>query len=131
MYKIKGVKVIIKPQQTMSATTVQQGNAWANKKLYTAIDTLSVISPTTVDQIREYQNCRESIITKPHTRYFRPQIIDSGGKYNPGSKWISTDQIDLQHYSLLLAIEAPQTISPTVFEFSYEVIYYLAFKNVR
>ena len=105
------------------------GNIRANARILTAIDYTDDSVPTTYDQLREYEACEVDVIINKHERYIpKPLFLNNSGQ--SVNAWVSTQNPTTRFYSLKYAIEPPQASSGS-FTYTVEVVYYLAFKNVK
>lgn len=130
MYKINAVKIIFLPQMTSNISVSSVNNPYANTRFFSCLDFNDSTAPTSIDDVRQYQNAKFTPILKRHKRYLRPKILDSTG-YNPVNPWISTASPSVIYYGLKYAIENTNATVGTTFEYSVEVKFYLSFKNVK
>lgn len=129
MYKINCIKIRFLPQMTENISLTSVNNPYANIRFLSAIDK-NDSTVTSSDQIREYQSCKVTPILKEHERIiYKPQIFDSSG-YSV-SPWLATSSPSTVYYGLKTSVDPIVSSSITVMHYSVEVVYYLAFKNVK
>lgn len=127
MYKIKAVKVSFYPTMTQNVSTGAVNNVYASARFFSAIDYNDGSAPTTVDEVRQYSNCKYSSQVRPHVRFIRNPKIAISNTYS-FSPWLSTAVSTENYFGLKVAAEATGATSNT---YSIEATYYLAFKNVK
>lgn len=113
-YKINAVKVSFIPvanvtQQTGNAATTV-ANTIYNNRIFSCIDYNDAGIPTSIDQIREYYNCKWSPNNVIHKRYFKPvPLMDTPLANEPlqvnKNVWIPTTNDLVAHYGIKYAIE--------------------------
>lgn len=130
-YKINAVKVTLLPQMTQNVSLGDVNNAWASKRLFSAIDYNDSSAVTTIDEIRQYQTCKFTPILKRHSRYFKPRINDSGSVYTPGRPWLLCSSPNTNYFAIKLAGETMNSSGVANMEYTVEVMFYLSFKNVK
>lgn len=130
-YKINAVKVTLLPQMTQNVSLGDVNNAWASKRLFSAIDYNDSSAVTTIDEIRQYQTCKFTPILKRHTRYFKPRINDSGSVFTPGRPWLLCSSPNTNYFGIKLAGETMNSSGVANMEYTVEVMFYLSFKNVK
>lgn len=130
-YKINAVKVTLLPQMTQNVSLGDVNNAWASKRLFSAIDYNDSSAVTTIDEIRQYSTCKFTPILKRHSRYFKPRINDSGSVYNPGRPWLLCSSPNTNYFAIKLAGETMNSSGVANMEYTVEVMFYLSFKNVK
>jgi len=129
-YKINLVKWTIIPRGNTSDVTTA-GNSMG---VFTAIDYDSNTTPTSLDDLLEYQNMRMTRSTQQHKRVFRPLardgIIGSASALVSGQYrgWIDCTADTVPHYAIKYWFQALPTGTQ---QYDLKVDYYLAFKNVR
>lgn len=131
VYKINAVKITFRPQMTDNVSLSSINNAAASNRFFTAIDYNDSVSPTSIDEIRQYQSCKVTGLLRTHKRYFRPRIMDSSSVYSPGNKWLNTATTSTNYFGLKVAVEPTQSTIATSMTYSIECTYYLSFKNVK
>lgn len=130
MYKINAVTVTFIPQMTENVSAVTLNNPYANTRFYSCIDYNDNSPPTTIDEVRQYQNCKVTSILRMHKRYiYKPKVLDAGGyTFSP---WISTAFPSNNYYGLKYAVESTQATGALTFEFKIEAKFYMSFKIVK
>lgn len=111
-YKICAVKFIFVPGWTQSEVNVNTGapvSAQINlgaARCFSAIDYNDSSSPSTINEIREYGNCKWSPMVKGHKRYFKPRAMDSSNSYNINKNtWIDTSLPNKPYYGIKFGID--------------------------
>lgn len=130
MYKINAVKITFLPQMTENISASSVNNPLASTRFFSAIDYNDSTAPTTIDEVRQYQNAKMTPILKVHTRYiYKPKILDSGSfTLTP---WISTTSPSNNYFGLKYGIEQMQSTVSTAMEYKIECKFYLSFRNVK
>jgi len=138
-YKLVGVDVVYKPfvtqvntpyDATLAPTFVVPDLAYAWTK-YSNV-------PTSYSLINQRGSAVIKSTMERWTSSFRPvplmrgyQDLVSDGFLNLGPQWISTDQQDVPHYGLLLAMEPSVGVTPVEFGGRITFHYRVQFKNPR
>lgn len=145
-YKVNGLKYEFIPRFNSIDQTAGTGG-----EFYTAIDRTDNNSPSTLNELLEYQSMRKSPLTRKHTRYFKPGVptavfastddpansvlpIDAIVKLSP---WITTDapstgggtSNQIQHLGLKFWCSATNASSNTVVDVICTS--YLAMRTVK
>lgn len=134
-YCIKFVKWMLIPRGNSSdvgtaATTGQ------NMGVFSVIDYDDNTTPTSIDELTEYQSMKMTRSNQYHTRAFKPKIrnavIGSAGVIvngNPkATEWIDCNSTTVPHYGIKYALQQLPNGSQI---YDLKVTYYLSFKNVR
>lgn len=128
-YKINAVSVCFYPKQTQVTSLSTTDNIRANARILTAIDYNDDTPPTTLDELRQYDNCEVDVIVNKHERYIpKPLFLNNSGQ-NVNS-WLSTANPSTRHYGLKYGVEPTQAVGAS-FTYNVEVTYYIAFKNTK
>jgi len=128
-YKISAVSVCMFPRQTETSTLATVDTAKGNARLLTAIDYNDDTPPLTFDDLRQYENCEVVSILEKYERYIpKPLFLNNSGQNV--NAWIATSSPATRHYGFKYAIE-PTLATGGTFTYTVEVMYYLAFKNVK
>lgn len=134
-YKIKAIKLSFIPA---SDVTVGVGTGIAiipntvyNQRIFTVIDYNDAGIPASINELRQYKNCKWSPNNKIHTRYFKPRVIIDAGSVNNSVEyraqpWVKSTQ-DLDYYAIKWAIENTAAIGTQLYRL--EAKFYLAFKS--
>lgn len=139
-YKISAVKVkFFSPGVTTISNNTPSSTAaqFATPLYYTAID-YNDNALVVLGDLRQYQTCRVHTPNKMiQTRYLKPcfatQIFETGVTtgYKTGRGWLNTEDYQIPHYGLKLAIEETGGTLDFRYELKYEIKYYLAFRNSK
>lgn len=130
MYKINAIKITFSPQMTENISLGSVNNPYASARFFSCIDYNDATSPTSVDEVRQYQSARWTPILKRHVRYIpKPKILDSGSFTL--SPWISTASASNNYFGIKYAIENMSSTSTTSMEYTIEAKFYLTFKQVK
>lgn len=100
MYKISKVEVVWRPEYTELTDAALVSNA-VNVNFNSAIDP-SGNTPTTVNDILQFQNCKSTGITKVHSRSFKPYLLMDGT--SPCHCFVSTNSASTNFWGLSYAI---------------------------
>lgn len=132
-YKITGIKVQWLPRGN-SSDVLAQGNI---SRFFSVIDRDDDATPTSIDQLTQYESCKMTPSTRVHSRYFRPSIrteiptsIGGTGYSVSGPKWIDVTNTNIKHYGIKLAAQGSVAGTGSI-TYDAQVTMYLAFKNVR
>lgn len=136
-YRIKAIsfKVIPGFTETVTNETTTTPTSFAFNigagRIFTAIDYNDSSNPATVNEVREYGNCKTSQFSKGHRRYFKPMILSSDN-FALRNKWISTSDVNVQYYGLKLAVDfnAANFPASTLIAIT-EATFYIQCKHVR
>lgn len=130
-YKIK--KIVYKIIPKFSQAMTDQNNII---NLSTCIDYDDTVPPASPAEVYQYQTCKMTRGNAIHTRTFNPCvnfIVDGGttaGNSIKTSPWIDMANPLVPHRGIKIGIEA-LPIGSNPLDYDIEVIYSLAFKNVR
>lgn len=126
MYKINAVKLTFIPKITQSVSTSGVNNPLNYARVFTAIDYNDGASPTSVDELREYQTVKWTNLLRTHKRFiYKPKILDTSS-YSV-APWMATLAPGANYFGLKVAIEP----TGSVMTYGVEAKYYLGFKNVK
>lgn len=124
-YKISAVELTFIPRysQITPFTTAPD-----NIKCFIATDYNDNAAPTSIDQVREYEDYKFYSSCEKFTHYIdKPKILDNSSTSR--TAWISTASASTSHYGFKFACE-PFGLGGT-YGWSVEACFYLAFKNVK
>ena len=130
MYKISAVKWTLMPR----GNSAEAGTNNNNTKIMTVLDYDDDNTPTSVDQLCQYESVKTTNLSRDHSRYLKPKFARAIYKtavttgYGVGTGWIDCDSTDVPHYGIKYALL--RTTSGTV-TYDLKVTYYLQFKGVR
>ena len=134
-YQIKMVKWTIIPRG--NSMDVQTGlTTGQNMGVFSVLDYDDNTTPTTLDELMQYQNMRMTRSTQQHKRVLRPKlrnaVVGSAGVIANGNNtrhtWIDCNNTTVPHYGIKYALQQLPNGSQI---YDLKVDYYLAFKNVR
>lgn len=136
-YKICAVKVNFIP--ISNVTYSPDGTATASwsinyERMFTAIDCNSSSVGSTIDELRQYRNCKWSKNNVVHSRFFYPKVQQTVETSIPSETtgkqpWISTTSASCSYYGLKYAFE--QTNNDNNPRYRVECVYYMKFKAPR
>ncbi len=140
-FKIKAVKIVFQPASNVSlgsSTALQQQTTFFNK-IYTVFDYNDKSVPSSVNDLRQYQNCRWSPGSTTHKRFIYPKVLVTVDEDGPGvgtyaassfgkNPWISTDNDACEYYGIKYGIQTTLLSQDTAM-YEVECKYYLAFKS--
>jgi len=129
-YKINAVKIAFLPQQNMSISIGSINNPNASSRFFSCIDYNDSSAPTSIDEVRQYQNCKYTSVLSRHSRYiYKPKIVDASGFTI--SPWLATSTPGANYFGLKVAVEPMDSTTTLSMIYTVEVKYYMSFKNVR
>ena len=127
-YKISAINLRFYPKMTQ-ITSTSNANSIDNVRILTAIDYNDATAPTSIDVIREYENCECHSVLETFDVYIdKPRILDSSSSSR--TSWIATSSPGTLHYGLKGWVEPVQYTAGS-FGYQIEAIFYLAFKNIK
>ena len=131
-YRLNAVKITFLPQMTESISLSSLNNPNASVRFFSVIDYNDGNPPGSIDELRQYQNCKFTPVLRKHSRYiYRPKIQDRGQTYTPGRPWINTTSPDQDHFGLKIGIEPIQSTNVQSMSYTVEAKYYLSFRAVK
>lgn len=139
-YKFCGVKINFLPtysQQSATSDTASSftASSWNNLRIFTVIDYNDFVQPVSLNDLRQYRNCKMTQYTRGHKRYFKPMyqeddVIQTFTYKNP---WIATTRSDLGHMAIKGGIDTSLLDTGVITEndvlLRVECQYYIAFKG--
>lgn len=136
-YKLKAVKVSFIPVSNVTlgnSVPLEEQTSHLNR-IYTVFDYNDKTVPSTLNSLREYQNCRWGSNNRVHKRFLYPKplmtISEGGGSYGVAqfgkSPWISMASDQTEFYGIKYGIQHTNLHQDVVL-YGIEVKYYLAFK---
>lgn len=130
MYKINCVKITFYPQQTVSNSINTAYNANASSRFFTVIDYNDSNSPTSLDELRQYQSCKITPVLRQHKRViYKPKILDTNGFSI--SPWMSTATPNANYLGLKYAAEPTDATLGASMIYTVEAKLYMSFRNVK
>lgn len=141
-FRIKAIKFSAIPIGNVSTYTGTTGATGTTPtysvRSYSVLDfQYDASSPTTVSQLREYQNCKWKPYNRIHSRYFYPRLqLSSDGndaQYTVGSKpWVSTQTASQQAQwaGIIFGVDGNSAPTGTIL-YQIELKYYLQFRTVK
>lgn len=131
MYKINKITVKWLPRGN-SSDVAAQGQI---SRMFTVLDRDDDATPSSIDQLTQYESLKVTPTTAVHTRSFKPSLRVEvanglGGTANNivGPKWLNLANTNVKHYGVKLGVQAPP--SGTI-RYDAMVTFHLAMKNVR
>lgn len=119
-YRILAVKVSFIPRSNIT----DSGNQY-DHCIMTAVDLIGNDTPSSLNDIRDYESCKVSPGNVMHVRYFKPRY--TGAVFAP---WLSTaDQTAVVYRGLHYGIE--ESLSTSNRLYSVEAVYYLQFDTPK
>lgn len=115
----------------------------ANLRIFTCIDYNDGTAPASINEIREYKNCKVTPYIRGQTRKFKPRptlVSDDATpdvQYPIGNPWISTDSTgdDCVHFGLKIGIDTSllpaDRIAASDILLRIECIYYISCKGAK
>ena len=111
-YKINRIKYQLIPYQTDSISTGTVNNV-ANVPIFYAVDTTDATSPTSVNEVCEYNDHRTARIMDGFTIFFKPKFADATAAQRDG--YVGTSNPSLNWFGLKVAIP-PTTNAMTYYQ---------------
>lgn len=140
-YRINGIKWTLIPRGNIADITptgtagVFQGQSTG---VFTALDYDDATTPTSVNQLMEYQNVKMTRAHQMHSRYFKPRYNLAGVENlgtglitnikNTKAGWLDCDKITVPHFGIKYCLQ--QNVNYAL-QYDVKVDFYLSFKNVR
>ena len=119
-YRLLAVKVSFIPRSNITDSINQY-----NHRIMTAVDLIGNDTPSTLNDIRDYESCKVSPGNVMHVRYFKPRY--TGAVFAP---WLSTaDQTAVVYRGLHYGVE--ESLSTSTILYSIEAVYYLQFDTPK
>lgn len=138
-YKFCAAKIRFLPsfnQQIADSTTTTTGwSTFANLRIFSVIDYNDATTPVSINDLRQYSNCKMSPYTKGHRRYFKPRYLEDNAVtlFTGKNPWLSTTRPDIGHYGIKLGIDTSLIetglLVPADVLLRVECTYYVAFKS--
>lgn len=135
-YKIKGIKISFIPTAnvTLGTNTATNGLTLYNNRIFTVIDYNDAGVPTSIDELREYKNCKWSPYNRIHKRYFSPNPLadatDDSTISLQNKPWVPTTNYNMDYYAIKWAIET-STSTVGALLYKIEAKFYIACKSPR
>lgn len=141
-FQLRAVRISFIP---LSNVTLGTGGGFTydtnySNRFFTAIDYNDSSTPSSVNELREYANCRWSPGNRIHKRYFRPKPIlatdeDSGSGASYGlaegkNIWISTASDSTYYFGVKYGYQHPTGVT-TGDAYVIECTYYMCFKGPK
>ena len=123
-YKINRIRFRAFPYQTESNSTGTVNNA-GNVPLIYVVDTSDATTPTTVEELCEYQDHKITNLYSGIDCYFKPKFADATSAVRGG--WVATSNPSLNWFGLKIA--APPTTNAMTFYMVWT--FYLSFKDPK
>lgn len=130
MYRLAGVKISIIPNVNMNNSVTNQ-----RFNIFSVLD-YNDLSTITVVQAEQYQNVKQTISTRTHSRYFKPKLAINQADVSATAfvasykaPWISTSNTNIAH-GFMKVISDVNPNAGTAY-FTVNVTLYMQFKNVN
>lgn len=135
-YKINFIKWTLIPRWTSVEMNPTTGSLNNSTSVMTVLDYDDVNTPTSIDQLTQYQNLRMTRGGTVHKRAFKPRMLQNvyrgallpDGHASVKSQWNDVTYTDVVFYGVKYAIQENANLGQ---EFDLKIDYYLAMKNVR
>lgn len=129
-YKINAIKVIFLPPFTGRMTILSIDSPQTSARFMSAVDYNDNTGPANMDEIRQYESCKMTQIHEKHERYIpSPKFINSSGQNV--NDWISTSSPSTAHFGIKFGADPTNQTNTLSFQYNIEVVFYLAFKNIK
>jgi len=137
-YKITKIQVKFMPEYNMSAISTGAAVTGATTGSFLGVyDRDDNAIPTSLDYLREYDNCRDVPCYKGLTFTFKPNValglqIPAGTLLAAGNQkagWIDCGTSNIPHYGIKVGV--PQQSAGAVARWSFNARYWVSFKNIR
>lgn len=135
-YRINCVVVTFSPVATENQLEASSSTTTNTPRLCWAIDYSDAQFPATVDDIKEYENCRDTLFNKqvqikifPKVQIAAYRSLTTTAYIPKGKQWINCAYPDCLHYGLKFAIYG--FAANQSFPYTVQAKYYLSFKNVK
>lgn len=133
-YKILKVLVRFRPQFNVADIKTDQNSIGTPQTLLTLIDFDDANAPTGLDEIRDYQLCREHNFFKEFTVELTPRIAISAyngafGAFANTTSYLDIASVNVQHYAVKFGISTATSTYGQAWTVSAE--YIVDFKNIR
>ena len=124
-YKINAIELTWYPRNTEITPFTTAPN---NARILIRTDYSDATAPTSLNVIREYENCKVFGFSEKFTWYIdKPKILDSSSSNR--TAWIATTDVTQKHYGIKFAMEPFGAGGQ--YGWAVEACFYLAFKNVK
>lgn len=156
-FKLNAVKLTFLPAVTQSVYTqsiqtegtggtdvtfVNNTNTMSQLRIFSVVDYNDSSVPTTINELREYRNCKVSRYTSGHKRFFRVRnrMVSNNNniiQYGRGNPWVSSEAgaIDEEYYGLKVGVDTsglnPSVTSSGAILLKVEAKYYFSCKSVK
>ena len=142
-FKINAVQINLVPASNVTnyQSVADFDQSAHSNRCFTVFDYQDKNNPTSVDDLRRYNNCKYTPNNMVHQRYLHPKVnvtIDEDGPgvanyalaVMPKNPWISTDNNACEWFGVKYAIEHA-TLTVATGLYIVECKYYLSFKNKK
>jgi len=124
-YKISAIELTFFPTYTEITPLPTAPN---NARVLVCTDYTDNTAPTSLNQVREYENHKCHGYSEKFTHYIdKPKILDASSSNR--TAWIATSDPSQRHYGLKFACEPYGLGQP--YGWAVEAMFYLAFKNIK
>lgn len=132
-YKIMGIKIEWLPRGNSSDLQSQN----AINRFFSVLDRDDDGTPTSIDQLTQYESLKMTSTASVHKRYWKPSIrvevptaTGGTGSAIKGPTWIDCTNTNVKHYGVKIGVQGPLAGTGSIF-FDARLTMYLAFRNVR
>lgn len=136
-YRFCAVKMEFRPRFNIA----NPGSVAANKlpRLFSVIDYDDANVPTLMNDLREYQSCKETNFGEDHVRLIKVRMAQAAlnaaagltSLTNERAKWIDLAYLTVTHYGIKVGIEGGVGGQTNLQSWSVDLIYYVEFRQVR
>lgn len=135
-YRFRAVRMEFRPRFNYA----NPGDVTVNRlpRFYSVIDYDDNTAPTLINQLREYQTCKETRWDQDHVRMIAPRIavgvLDNAAissLKNTKADWIDLAYLTVNHFGIKIAIEGGVAGQANLQSWSVDLEYFLEFKQVR
>lgn len=137
-YKISKVVVKWLPRGNQSDLGISGSTALTGNisRMFSVLDFDDDATPSSIDQLCQYQNMKITGTHQVHSRVFKPAVrieaatgLGTTANIIKRDQWIDVTNTNIKHYGVKLAIQPPPNSASITYDAM--VTMYLAFKNVR
>jgi len=134
-YRVDALEFTFRPTFTANSFTSGLGASFVPPNLYTVIDYDDNTTPTSLAQLREYENCTTSLY-ETVVRRFKPHIAVAAfngsftGNMNAPAPWIDTASNNVIHYGVKYGAE-PSSLANDFQIWSVIARAQVSFRNVK
>lgn len=143
MYKINAIKLTFVPTASEYINSTTSGAPTPNgfQRFNSVLDFDDTAVPVSENDLLQYATLRNTPGWRPHTRYFKPRILQTVdeivgatlGSSSSGPKWISCLSPSVEHLGVKIFVAPPIAGSAVAAAITYSVYatYYLSCRNTK